>query len=152
MASTSVSKAVARARGGGQGRGCLSYRHDLSLDDASDVLARRSWAVGSAVKQSTWPRPALTTFRVLALLAAAGISAFALMAHPAFLDVPLVGLIVMATVLAALRIGLGDQRLIRGAKQFLAFLSDLDRPTGNRVPLQELLGPKAGSSRGGEVS
>lgn len=104
------------------------------------------------VKQLMWRRPALRTFRALALLIAAGITAFAIMAHPPFLDVPLVGLVVMATVLAALRTGLGDERLIRVAKQLLTSLSDLDRPTSNRVPLQELLHRKAGPSSGGEVS
>lgn len=94
----------------------------------------------------------MTKSRALALLAVAGIAVFAVVAHPVFLDVPLIGLVVMATATVALWIGMGDERPIRVAQRFLAFLSAPDQPTSNRVRLQELLGQKAGSSSGGEVS
>jgi hypothetical protein len=96
------------------------------------------------------PRDRMRSFRALALLVAGAIAAFTVTAHPDFLNMPLVGVIVLVMVLGALWLGLRHERIIRVIEQLVAFLSSLDRPAGKRVPLQELLRPNRGPSGGGE--
>jgi hypothetical protein len=83
-------------------------------------------------------------------LAAGGILLFAVSGHPAFINLQLVGLILLARGIVGLWMNIGRERrarykdnliaaAARGTRAVEAFISDLARDEGTRVPLADLL-------------
>jgi hypothetical protein len=88
----------------------------------------------------------MRTSRVLALLAAGAILTFAVRVHLGFLDLPVTGLITMATAIAALAVIIGASALTRAVAraartggELIDMMSSLGPEPGVRVPLDELL-------------
>jgi hypothetical protein len=89
-----------------------------------------------------------------AWLAAGGVLLFAVSGHPAFIDVRVVGLILMVRGVADLWTNLGRKRrarftrqlataVTRGADAVESFTADLARDDAVRVPLADLLGRRS---------
>ncbi|HYK30440.1 MAG TPA: hypothetical protein VEV63_00710 [Streptosporangiaceae bacterium] len=97
--------------------------------------------------------------KAFAWLAAGGVLLFAVSGHPAFIDVRVVGLILIVRGIAGLWTDLGRERrahckrqlaaaVARGADAFESFTADLDKDDAVRVPLADLLGRRVGRGRG----
>ena len=87
--------------------------------------------------------------RTCAWLAAGGILLFAVSGHPSFLNLQVVGLILLARGAAGYWLGLGADRRARylerlrtAAVTFEAFIADLTSDGGRRVPVEDLLSPQ----------
>ncbi len=75
----------------------------------------------------------MRTSRGLALFPTGGIATFAVRIHPGFLNMPLIGLMTMATA-TAFWLPRRNVSIIRAVAELRAFLPALERPAGDRVP------------------
>jgi len=97
--------------------------------------------------------------RALAWLAAGGVLLFAVSGHLAFINVRIVGLILIVQGAVDLWTNLGSElrahcksrlaaAVARGTEAFESFTADLARDDAARVPLAELLGHRGGRGDG----
>lgn len=97
--------------------------------------------------------------RAFAWLAAGGVLLFAVSGHPAFIDVRVVGFILILRGAADLWTNLGRERrarckrrlataAARSADVFESFTADLARDDAARVPLADLIGHRGGRGNG----
>lgn len=97
--------------------------------------------------------------RAFAWLASGGVLLFAVSGHPAFINVRVVGLILIVRGAVDLWTNLGSElrahckdrlaaAVARGIDVFESFTADLARDDAARVPLADLLGPRGGGGDG----